>query len=136
MRNGRHRASRRIPAHGEIQTGYRDYDVQEFKAGTGTISASAWRSMCGEGWQHPGGQVPPEYRQGHYGPLLVGYILYQHYQCRVPQPLIHEQLREWGIDISTGQLHRLLCEHQETFQAEQQQVLRVGLETATLCPHR
>ena len=57
-------------------------------------------------------RVPPEYRQGHYGPLLVGYILYQHYQCRVPQPLIHEQLREWGIDISTGQLHRLLCEHQ------------------------
>ena len=36
-----------------------------------------------------------------------------------------------AIDISTGQLHRLLCEHQETFQAEQQQVLRVGLETAT-----
>ena len=49
------------------------------------------------------GKFPAEYRQGHYGPLLVGYILYQHYQCRVPQPLIYEQLREWGIDISTGQ---------------------------------
>ncbi len=61
----------------------------------------------------------------------MGYILYQHDQCRVPHPLIYEQLQEWGIDISTGQLHHLLSEHKESFHAEQQQVLRVGLETAS-----
>ncbi len=38
--------------------------------------------------------------------------------------------KEWGIDISTGQLHNLLSENKERFHAEQQQVLRVGLETA------
>jgi hypothetical protein len=76
------------------------------------------------------GQVPAEYRNGHYGPLLLGYILYQHYQCRVPQPLLHEQLQEWGIEISTGQLNNILSRNKEKFHEEQQQVLRVGLETA------
>jgi hypothetical protein len=48
----------------------------------------------------------------------------------VPQPLIYEQLQEWGIDISVGQVNQLLTEHPEPFVQEQQQVLRVGLETA------
>ena len=76
------------------------------------------------------GQLPTEYRNGHYGPLLLGYVLYQHYQCRVPQPILQEQLGEWGIEISMGQLNNILIENQESFHAEQQQVLRVGLETA------
>ncbi len=76
------------------------------------------------------GQLPVEYGNGHYGPLLLGYILYQHYQCRVTQPLLHEQLQEWGIEISTGQLHNILSENKESFHSEQQQVLRVGLESA------
>ncbi len=110
--------------------GYRDYDVQELKLERHNIRFRLAEYVREDGTTLVG-QVPPEYRQGHYGPLLVGYILYQHYQCRVPQPLIHEQLREWGIDISTGQLHHLLSENQESFHSEQQQVLRVGLETAT-----
>jgi hypothetical protein len=48
----------------------------------------------------------------------------------VPQPLIYEQLKEWGIDISTGQVNRLLNEEHQIFEQEQQQVLKVGLETA------
>ena len=77
------------------------------------------------------GQLPPEYSQGHYGPNLVGYILYQHYQCRVPQPLIYEQMEEWGIDISTGQINQILTENKEGFHTEQKQVLAAGLETAS-----
>lgn len=61
----------------------------------------------------------------------VSYILYQHYQCRVPQPLIYEQLQEWGIEISVGQVNQILTERQASFDSEQQQVLRVGLETAS-----
>ena len=57
--------------------------------------------------------------------------MYQHYQCRVPQPLIYEQLREWGIEISTGQVNRLLNEEHQRFEQEQHQVLKAGLETAT-----
>jgi hypothetical protein len=57
--------------------------------------------------------------------------MYQHYQCRVPQPLIYEQLREWGITISVGQVNRILTEEHEIFEQEQERVLKVGLETAT-----
>ena len=79
------------------------------------------------------GKVPPEYRQGHYGPLLVGYILYQHYQCRVPQPLIHEQLREWGASIfQPGSVATVCCARtRRPFRPNSSRLLRVGLETAT-----
>ena len=71
-----------IPATAKFN-GYRDYDVQELKLERHNI-----RFRLAEYVREDGstlvGKVPPEYRQGHYGPLLVGYILYQHYQCRVP----------------------------------------------------
>ena len=73
--------------------------------------------------------LPKEY-QGHYGPTLRAFTLYQHHQCRVPQNLICEQLRELGVDISTGQVNRLLVEQKESFHTEQTQVLQAGLETA------
>ena len=108
--------------------GYRDYDVQELKLECHHIRFRLAEYISEEGTTIVG-ELPSEYRYGHYGPLLVGYILYQHYQCRVTQPILHEQLREWGVEISKGQLHTLLCEHKESFHAEQQQVLKVGIET-------
>ena len=48
----------------------------------------------------------------------------------MPQPLILEELREFGIDISAGQVNRILIENKERFHAEQQEVLQAGLETA------
>ena len=109
--------------------GYRDYDVQELQIERHNIRFRLAEYISEEG-KTIVGQLPLEYQNGHYGPLLLGYILYQHYQCRVPQPLLHEQLQEWGIDISRGQLNNILSEKKETFHAEQQEVLRVGLETA------
>ena len=74
------------------------------------------------------GELPPEYKQtGHFGPTLVSYMLYEHYQNRVPQPLIREQLGEWGVEISVGQINRILNEGKEKFHQEQAGVLRVGL---------
>jgi hypothetical protein len=117
-----------IPARAKFN-GYRDYDVQELKLERHNIRFRLAEYVSEEG-KTIVGQVPAEYRNGHYGPLLLGYILYQHYQCRVPQPLLHEQLQEWGIEISTGQLNNILSGNKEKFHEEQQQVLRVGLETA------
>lgn len=108
--------------------GYRDYDVQELKIERHNIRFRLAEYVSSDGTTIVG-QLPAEYSNGHYGPLLLGYILYQHYQCRVPQSLLHEQLQEWGIDISVGQLNNILSENKEKFHA-QQQVLRVGLETA------
>lgn len=110
--------------------GYRDYDVQELKIERHNIRFRLAEYINPDGTTLVG-QLPVEYGNGHYGPLLLGYILYQHYQCRVTQPLLHEQLQEWGIEISTGQLHNILSENKESFHSEQQQVLRVGLENAT-----
>ncbi len=50
--------------------------------------------------------------------------------CRVPQPLILEQLRELDIDISAGLVNRILIEHKASFHAEQNEVLQAGLETS------
>ncbi len=118
-----------IPANAKFN-GYKDYDVQELKLFRHNIRFRLAEYVKEDGTTIVG-QLPVEYRHGHYGPLLIGYILYQHYQCRVPQPLLYEQLLEWGLEISTGQLHNILSENKERFHAEQQQVLRVGLETAT-----
>ena len=41
-----------------------------------------------------------------------------------------EQLRELGIEITSGQVNRLLMEDLAAFDTEQQQVLSAGLETA------
>lgn len=107
--------------------GYRDYDVQEL-----IIKRHNIRFRLKEYIQEDGGlivgELPEEYRQGHYGPKLVGHILYQHYQCRVTQPILREQLEEWKIDISSGQLHNILVERQEEFHQEQEEVLEVGLK--------
>ncbi|NEO74434.1 MAG: transposase [Moorea sp. SIO3H5] len=108
---------------------YREYDVQEL-----TIERCNIRFLLGE-YILPDGsivraQLPPEYQHtGHFGPVLVSYILHEHYQNRVPQPLIREQLNDWGIDISTGQINRILSEGLDEFVTEQSAVLKEGLST-------
>ena len=108
--------------------GYRQYDVQDL-----ILQRHNIRFLLGEYITPEGktivGQLPPGY-QKHYGVTLISFVLYQHHQCRVPQPLILEQLRELGIDISAGQVNRLLIENKEAFHTEQQAVLQAGLETA------
>jgi hypothetical protein len=110
--------------------GYRNYDVQELIIKRHNIRFQLAEYITADG-KTLVGELPKEYQGRHYGPGLVCYVMYQHYQCRVPQPLIYEQLREWGIDISTGQVNRLLNEEHQIFEQEQHQVLKAGLETAT-----
>ena len=117
-----------VPA-GAKFNGYRSYDVQEIEIRRCNIRFQLAEYVSLNGTTVVG-ELPQGYRAGHYGPKLVSYILYQHYQCRVPQPLIYEQLREWGIEISVGQVNRILTESSAGFGQEQQQVLRVGLATA------
>jgi hypothetical protein len=67
----------------------------------------------------------------HFGPGLIAYLLYQHHHCGVTQPLLWEQLRELGLDISAGQIHHLLTENVEAFHAEKAELLPVGLEVSS-----
>lgn len=67
---------------------------------------------------------------GHFGNTLQSFVLYQHYHAHVTQPLLLEQLHEWGIDISAGQLSHILTEGKERFHAEKDAILQVGLEVS------
>ena len=108
--------------------GYREYDVQDLILKRHNIRFLLAEYVTLEG-KTIVGKLPEQY-QGHYGPSLMSFTLYQHHQCRVPQNLILEQLRELGVDISAGQVNRLLVEEKESFHTEQTQVLQAGLETA------
>ena len=66
----------------------------------------------------------------HYGPHLITFILHQYHHNHVTQPLLLEELHDYGIDISAGQLSRLLTEDKEAFHREKADVLAAGLQTA------
>lgn len=106
--------------------GYRDFIVQD-------ILITPWNTRYRLAhWQTPDGRhltgrLPASLRGGHFGPELVSYILYQHHHCLVTQPLLHEQLREWGIDISSGQIDALLQNGKAPFHAEKDALLSTGL---------
>ena len=106
--------------------GYRDFVVQEL-----VIHAHNTRYRL-ERWVTPEGKVltgelPPALNHRHFGPQLISYILYQHHHCQTTQPLLLEQLREWGIDISAGQINELLIANHDAFHAEKDALLQAGL---------
>ena len=88
-----------------------------------------------EQWETPDGKIisgklPPEI-DGHFDHTLKSYILYQYHHCHVTQPLLLEQLKEWGVDISSGQLNNILTEDKDLFHDEKDGILSAGLKTAS-----
>jgi len=104
---------------------YQDYVVQDI-----IISSYNTRYRLGR-WQTPSGDFItgklPDYIDGHYGPTLKSFILYQHYNNHVTQPLIFEHLRELKVDISTGTISNILIENKEAFHSEKAEILIAGL---------
>jgi hypothetical protein len=58
-------------------------------------------------------------------------VLHQYYHAQVTQPLLLEQLHDFGIDISAGQLSRLLTENKDPYHQEKDEVRGTGLATAS-----
>ena len=108
--------------------GYREYDVQDLVIENRNIRFKLAEYIDNQG-NTITGQLPVGYT-GHFGPKLIAFIIYQHNQCRVTQNLILEQLREIGINISTGQINRILTENHSNFHEEQLEVLKAGLEVS------
>src|SRR5262249_33207500 len=118
------------PPPGSTSHGYEDFFVQEL-----ILQAQVtryWRERI----LTPDGQsllapLPAEVLpDSHFGPILIGYILYQYHHCHVTQPLLLEQLHDLGIDISAGQLNNILTENKDAFPQEKAEVLATGLQTA------
>lgn len=109
--------------------GFRDFVVQGLVIKTHNIR---YRLEC---WQtsegiYLTGQLPPELQGQHFDTNLRSYILYQYHHCHVTQPLLLEQLREWGIDISSGQIDALLSSAKEAYHAEKDAILVTGLQVS------
>jgi len=115
----------RIPR-GSRFKGYRDFVVQDLVIGSRNTRYRLARWQTPDG-QTLTGQLPRAVAGSHFGATLVSYVLYQHHHCHVTQPLLCEQLREWGIEISSGQLNALLQERKERFHAEKDGLLSTGL---------
>ena len=93
---------------------YQDYTVQDivFRPHNTLYRLERWQTPTGDCVL---GKLPDEVMGTHYGPGLRSYVLYQYYQGHVTQPLILEQLWELGVDISAGQVNRLITEDKERF---------------------
>ena len=118
-----------LPA-GSRLLGYEDFTVQDLLIQPHNTRYRLARYLTPEG-ERLIGVLPEELEGGHFGITLKGYILYQYYHQRVTQPLILQQLTEWEIDISSGQISNILTENKEGFHAEKDELLTAGINHST-----
>src|SRR5712691_10528009 len=107
---------------GARSDGYEEYFVQDLVIyGTATLYLRE-RIVTAEG-KYLLAPLPDSVPPGsHFGAELIAYLIYQYRQCNVTQPLLHEKLLDWGIDISTGQIDRILSENKDDFHQEKEEV--------------
>jgi uncharacterized coiled-coil protein SlyX len=118
-----------LPA-GSRLLGYADFTVQDLlvQPHNTRYRLARYRTPDGDALI---GKLPKDVQQGgHFGTLLKGFILYRYYHQRVTQPLILQQLTEWGVAISSGQISRILTEEKADFHAEKDALLRAGINSS------
>jgi len=112
--------------------GYANFTVQGliFQSHNTCYRLARWTTPDGK---YLVGELPAEVSERlfpHFDESLECFILYQYYHALVTQPLILEQLQELEVDISAGQVNRIITESKERFHAEKDEILRVGLEVS------
>jgi hypothetical protein len=119
------------PPAGSVSKGYEEYFVQELLI-HGEITRYLRERILTPDGRTLLAPLPNDVLPGsHFGPILQGYILYQYHHCNVTQPLLKEQLREFGIDVSAGQIDRILTHAKDGFHQVKAEVLQAGLQTAS-----
>lgn len=87
-----------------------------------------------EVWQSPNGDILrgklPEMLKGqHFGSTLKAFTM-NLYAQGMTQPAIHEFLRSFGIDLSSGQVNHILLNEAEGFSSISEEILTAGLQEA------
>jgi transposase IS66 family protein len=119
------------PPPGAVSNGYEEYDVQELMLQAKLTRYRRERIVTPDG-QTLLAPLPADVVPGrHFCPALIAFILYQYHQCHVTQPLLLEQLRELGIDISAGQINNFLTAHHDGFHQEKAAILAAGLAVSS-----
>ncbi len=110
---------------GGVVKGYEPYVVQDLLIRS--ENTRYWRAR----YELPdGGSILaplPAHVIGHFGATLVCYILEQYHDAQVTQPLLLQQLHDFDVDISAGQLNHILTENKEDFHEEKFELLLAGL---------
>lgn len=114
---------------GSIFKGYRTYFVQDIELKPSNTLFKVER------WQAPDGKylktsLPKEYQGFHFGPQLRAFILQQYHQARVTQPKLLQELLDWGIEISEGELNHILSAYTSTIETELNDLVKSALETS------
>lgn len=109
--------------------GYDDFWVQDLviRSKLTRYRVERWQTAAGNVVK---GELPADAKHGHFGPTLRSFVLHQYHHSQMTEPLIREGLRDWGVDISAAQLHRLIVENQESFHREKDEILRTGLRVS------
>ena len=115
-----------VPA-GSVFKGFKKVIIQDMiiKRENILYELEMWRTPEGK---YIYGRLPESLQGTDFGTTLKSFILYQHYQCHVTQPLLHEQLKGFGIDISTGEISRILTENKDEFHQENAEILSMALQ--------
>jgi len=118
---------------GSTFKGYEDYMVQELiiKSRHVLYRRERWLTPDGHSIVAPLPKEVEALKGGHFNHAVNGTVLSLHYHGCMTQPLILEQVREWGVDISAGQINRILMEDKQGFHEEKKDILRAGLEVST-----
>jgi hypothetical protein len=107
--------------------GYEDFVVQDLilKPRVIRYRREHWLTSDGRSLVAP---LPADVVPGsHFGPDLICFILHQYHHQHVTQPLLLEQLHQLGIDISAGELSRILTEKNAAFHQEKTELLPTAL---------
>ena len=113
---------------GWVFKGYKPYVIQDLLIRANNISYQR------EIWQSPDGKhqlvasLPAHLQGKQFGETLQAFILQQYYDCAVTQPLLHTSLKDFGVQISTGQISNILIEHKEDFHEEKTSLLAKAIE--------
>jgi hypothetical protein len=113
---------------GALLESYQDFVVQDLLFQSHNIRYRRGRYLLPDG-TYVTAALPKTVR-GHFGIRLRAYVLHQHHQNHVTQPLIRQQLLDVGVDISAGEINEILLAGHDAFHQEKDQLLPAALEVS------